>query len=155
MSHDLNDTLLCCFFSDESCDADDFQWEWDAYFGNCFGFDSGFNSSGNKVELRKSQMEGSVFGLQIEFYVNFYEMLLDNSITDNFGLVIRIDNVSQIVDYSHDGIFIPPGLQTYLALDRQFKTSLATVKMSPCNFKSDLYDLISQSKYNYTQIFCQ
>ena len=103
-------------------------------------------------------MEGSVFGLQIEFYVNFYEnLMLYNSITDSFGLVIRIDNVSQIVDYSHDGLFVSPGLQTYLALDRQFKTSLPK-PYSNCedlsNFKSDLYDLISQSKYNYTQNFC-
>ena len=153
--------ILYCFFSDESCGADDFQWEWDAYFGNCFVFNSGFNSSGQKVELRKSQMEGSVFGLQIEFYVNFYEdLMLYNSITDNFGLVIRIDNVSQKVDYSHDGIFVSPGLQTYLALDRQFKTSLPKPysncdDLSDGNFKSDLYDLISsQSKYNYTQTFC-
>ena len=52
-SHELNDTLLSCLFSYEQCDSNNFQWVWDSHYGNCFAFNSGFNSSGQNVELIK------------------------------------------------------------------------------------------------------
>ena len=161
-SHDLNDTLLSCLFSYQPCNSDDFEWKWDSNYGNCFVFNSEFNSSGQKVELRKSSIGGNIYGLQIEMYVNFYEYLKHfDFILESYdsGLVIRFDNVSHVVDYSYDGIFISPGYRTYLALDRQFKTSLWKPysncdDLSDGNFKSDLFKLISHSKYSYTQKFC-
>ena len=62
-SHDLNDTLLSCLFSYQPCNSDDFEWKWDSNYGNCFVFNSGFNSSGQKVELRKSSIGGNIYGL--------------------------------------------------------------------------------------------
>jgi hypothetical protein len=90
LSHRLDDTLLSCLFEYKSCNANDFYWEWDSHYGNCYSFNSGFNSSGENVELRKTYIDGSTFGLQIEFYVNFYEELMFfNSISNDYGLVIR------------------------------------------------------------------
>ncbi len=139
LSHNLNDTLLSCLYNYVLCKSDDFKWEWDNYYGNCYSFNSGFNSSGHNIELKKSYISGSTFGLQLELYVNFYESLMFfNSIIDNYGLVIRIDNISHVVDYSHDGIFIAPGFQTYISLERQIKTIL------PQPY-SDCYDFNTKS----------
>ena len=78
-----------------------------------------------KVEHKKSNIGGSIYGLQIECYINFFEKLmsLDFILGSSYGLVIRIDNVSHVIDYLDGGIFVSPGMQVYLALDRQFKTS--------------------------------
>jgi len=162
LSHDLNDTLLSCLFSYESCNSNDFQWEWDNNYGNCFIFNTGYNSWGEKIDIKKSNIEGSIYGLQVEFYVNYFENLtFFDFFLETFGngLVVRIDNVSVVLDYSHDGIFALPGIQTFLALDRQFKTTLHKPysicdDLNTNNFNSNLFDLISQSKYTYTQTFC-
>ena len=158
--HSLNDTLLSCLFDYEVCHANDFQWEWDTYYGNCYSFNSGFNYSGQSITLKESSLSGSTFGLHMEFYVNYYENLSQfNSIIDNYGLVVRINNVSHAIDYSHDGIFVSPGFHTFLALERQFSTTLpkpysSCDDLDASSFDSDLFNLISKSKYQYTQKFC-
>ena len=159
-SHNLNDTLLSCFFNLKPCSSSDFQWEWDYYYGNCFSFNTGFDSSGQRVELRKAFIGGNAFSLQIEFYVNFYEELkFFNSIINDYGLIIRVDNQSHVIDYQHGGIFVSAGTSNYLALNRQFKTSLPKPyseceDLSSGNYPSTLYNLIIHSKYDYTQQFC-
>ena len=40
------------------------------------------------------------------------------------GAIIRIDNVSHVIDHIRDGVFVSPGVSTYVALDREFKTIL-------------------------------
>jgi len=96
----------------------------------------------------------------LSFYVNFYEKLMFfNSIFNDFGLVIRIDNVSHIIDYMQDGIFVPAGSHTFMSLNRQYKSSLPKPyseceDLSSNNFNSDLYNLIANSKYAYTQQYC-
>jgi hypothetical protein len=155
-SHSWDDILLSCLFDYQFCNSSDFKWEWDNYYGNCYSFN--FNSSSN--ELKKSYISGSTFGLQLELYVNFYERLMFfNSLIDNYGLVIRVDNVSHVIDYSHDGIFIASGFHTYISLERQIKTILPSpysdcYDFSTNSFNSDLYNLITNSKYDYTQKFC-
>ena len=59
-------------------------------------FNSGFNITGQKVELKRSNIGGSIYGLQIEFYINFFEKLMsfDFILGFSYGLVLRIDNVS-------------------------------------------------------------
>ena len=82
-----------------------------------------------------------------------------NSIYNGYGLVVRIENVSHVNDYANDGIFIPSGSHSYLALNREFKTALPKPysecdDLSSNDFSSDLYNLIFYSKYEYTQQFC-
>ena len=157
LGHNLNDTLLSCIFNFELCNSNDFQWEWNNQYGNCFSFNSGLNAAYRK---RESFLAGSTFGLRMEFYVNFNENLFDlNSILNEYGLVIRIDNVSHVIDYLDDGIFISPGTNAFISLDRQFKTTLPKPysncdDLSMENFNSPLYTLITESKYEYTQKFC-
>ena len=90
MSHSLDDTLLLCQFNYEECSASDFIWSWDKYYGNYFSFNSGFNSSGQQIELRNSNLAGYSYGLEINFYVNFNERLsFLNSILLGRGAIIR------------------------------------------------------------------
>ena len=159
-SHDLSDILFYCSFNYGLCTEKDFIWEWDDHYGNCYSFNSGFNLMGQRVTLKKTNFAGSTFGLSVEFYVNFYEeLMLFNSINSDYGLIVRIDNISHVIDYSLGGISVSAGTHTYLALNREFKSSLPKPysncdDLSTYSFKSDLYNLILQSKYEYTRQFC-
>jgi hypothetical protein len=69
--------------------ADDFTWEFDSYFGNCYVFNSGFNSRDRKrVELKKTYLSNSQFGLNVALYVNFNQNF--PIFSRGLGLMIKI-----------------------------------------------------------------
>lgn len=158
LGQDLNEILLSCSFNYEKCDATDFNYEYDPYYGNCFSFNSGSNRQSNKkVQIKKSTIAGYAFGLQLDFYVNFYEKLTYfNSILGGRGAIVRIDNNSQMIDHAMGGINLPSGFTTNLAMKREFKTSLPK-PYSNCETENDssFYKFIRNlTNYNYTQSFC-
>ena len=75
LGHSLDDILYDCTFNNQECSSEDFIWKFDRFYGNCFVFNSGLNSSGHRVGLKKSYIPGSLYGLQIQFYVGSYEKL--------------------------------------------------------------------------------
>jgi hypothetical protein len=159
LGHSWHDSLIDCQFDRASCSADDFSWEYDRFFGNCYSFNSGMNFSGNKQEFKKSILQSSSFGLQIELYVDYFEELSYlNSINGGKGAVIRIENTSFKIDFGEDGIQVASGASTNLVINREFKSSLPK-PYSNCEdlsngFSSNLYNLILNSKYDYSQQFC-
>ena len=46
LGHDLDDILYGCSWNNEPCSSNEFVWSFDKWFGNCWSFNSGFNSSG-------------------------------------------------------------------------------------------------------------
>jgi len=163
LSHDLEDSLLGCAFNLDKCSSNDFSWYYDAFFGNCYSFNSGFNSTGQRRDNSVSYLAGSWHGLQVDFFVRSYANLsLFNSMWGGTGAILRIDNDSHVIDHIRDGIFVSPGASTYVALNRETKTILPR-PYSNCvvdsydkstNFDSELYRLIKSSIYDYTQTFC-
>ena len=162
LAHSLDDVLLRCKFNYQTCTPADFVWHFDSYYGNCFVFNSGFNSTGHQVPLKKSSVAGLLYGLQIDMYVNFPKDLVRfRQRGTGRGLVIRIENSSYSTDHNVDGVKIPPGLQTDVVLTRSFRTTLPRPysdceieKTSPRTLDSDLYNVISHSNYRYTQQMC-
>ena len=112
--------------------------------------------------MKKSSIAGPFYGLELEFYVNVYELLLADSV-DSFGAIIRIGNSSYSTHYTKaDGILILPGTLTHVAVNRELR-SLQPKPYSDCEIDSnspkfiqglDLYNLIAQSNYLYTQELC-
>ena len=158
----INDILINCQFNYQKCLAKDFLWKWDMMYGNCFSFNSGLNSSGQQIEMKHSDLSGYSFGLKLDLYVNFYEKLdLFNSILGGKGAIIRIDNVTHMVDHGIEGIFVATGVATNLILKREaFKAlrqpySNCLIDMGKqSDFDSDLFVKIRNSSYDYTQQFC-
>ena len=154
-NHNLEDMLLSCQFDTLPCSANDFVWEYDAWYGNCYTFNSKVNNS------RKSFLPGPTYGLNLELYLNFYEDLAyHNSKNGGLGALVRIDNVTSFVDHLNDGILISTGVITSLVLKEELKYKLPE-PYSTCNLDNDrpsfdsyLYNLIANSRYNYTQTFC-
>ena len=108
LGHSLDDILFSCTFNQQPCSSSDFIWKFDRYYGNCFVFNSGYNASG-KTDIKKSLISGSLYGLQLQFYVGFNDQLsLFNSIYAKGGF-LKVENSSFLLDDSLDGIFLTPG----------------------------------------------
>ena len=163
LSHMLDRILFNCFFNYKPCNSSDFVWIYDNNYGNCYSFNSGFDSSGSKVDLKKSSFAGSYFGLQLTLYVNFYDKLRYfnskngqiNGKRGGLGLLLRIENSSYQNDLGHDGILVQSGVQTDIVINREFKEILPR-PYSNCEIQfnsskvitnSFLYNLISNSKF--------
>ena len=161
ISHQLDDILLNCAYSQELCTTAEFSWYFDAFYGNCYSYNTGINSTGSSVPLKQSFTASSFYGLDLILYVNYYEELaLFNSANAGSGVLVRVDNVSHVVDHMIDGIQVASGQNMFISLSREFRTSLpkpySLCDLEPQNpyFNSDLYNLITKSKYDYTQSFC-
>ena len=157
-SHFIDDLLLNCNFNKQPCTSADFVWTLDPLMGNCYAF----NTANVGTTLKKTAIAGPVAGLQMDLYVNFHENLtLFNSFTGGIGAIIHIDNNSYMTDYISEGIYVMPGTITSIAVDRKFMVSLSkpysnceiSNEKSP-QIQSDLYKMISNSAYEYSQQFC-
>ena len=162
LGRNLNEILISCYFNDNQCNTTDFVWSFDENFGNCFTFNSGgLDFNGNKVYTKESTLAGLDYGLQLWFYVNVNEKMLEQ--ISQMGAVIRIGNSSYSTFYSSgEGIFLSPGFRTNIAVDREFK-SILPKPYSNCKIDSnspqfiqglDLYNSISPTNYKYTQQLC-
>jgi hypothetical protein len=109
LDHDLNDIILECKFNNNHCVTSDFTWSYDEVYGNCYTFNSGFNSTGSRVVLKESNMAGPYFGLHLTLYVNIYEKLIDFEKILSLGAIIRIGNSSYSTYDSNNGILVPSG----------------------------------------------
>jgi hypothetical protein len=177
LGHRLKDILHNCKFNTIPCDFDDFTWEFDPVYGNCYKFNSGFNSSGQNIDLKESTIAGPLNGLQFDLFVNvnedikdYYYSFLNNEFTSNnfnaLGAVIKIDNSSYLTDHSKNGgIKIASGFHTDLSIYRKFNFNLPK-PYSSCELdnnninqpisKSDntILQQFANSRYQYTQQSC-
>ena len=125
--------------------------------GNCYVFNSGRNSTDNVVPLKNTVRAGELYGLTLIIYANFYEYLEEYN--ELVGSYIKVGN-SSYIDVN-DGINISPGYETTVVIDRSFEFILPK-PYSNCDIQnenneiiySDLYELILNSDYEYTQQLC-
>jgi hypothetical protein len=75
LGHSMDDILYDCSFNNQECSSEDFTWKFDRFYGNCFIFNSGYNQSGQKIDLKHSLLAGSSYGLSLAFYIGFHENL--------------------------------------------------------------------------------
>jgi hypothetical protein len=156
LTHPLEDLMQNCSFKNIPCAASDFTWYFDSFYGNCWMF--------NTVGQHFSSFSGESNGLKMVLYVNFHQNLstINSFNSGGLGALLRIDNSSYLTSYlPEDGIKIQPGYKTSVALSRSFKTNLPR-PYSDClidnqnnsGFRSELFDLVQNSPYRYTQPTC-
>jgi hypothetical protein len=66
LGYPIEDVILNCYFNGASCSADDFTWYFHTDYGNCFTFNSGFDSNGLKIPLKRVNKPGQLNGLYLE-----------------------------------------------------------------------------------------
>lgn len=67
--YSFNSTLLTCYFNNEVCGEEDFIWFYDFVYGNCYTFNSGFDSLGNRIEIKKISEDGSDHSFKLEIFL--------------------------------------------------------------------------------------
>ena len=125
-----------CSFNIQKCTFDDFSWYFDAWYGNCWIFNSGYNRTGHKVPLVTNSQPGEAYGLQMSLYVNYYDNLsIFNSnpfYGGGLGAVLRKDNSSYLTSYTESD-----GFKTSVSLTRSFKSNLPRPFSKLLNRQSD------------------
>ena len=134
-------------------------WTFDRRLGNCFVFNSDFDSRGERADLKKTHVSGVTFSLDLDLYVNYHEDLAP--FAHGLGAIIRIDNISHTTDQNLNGVYISSGVQSFITVDRSFSFMLPK-PYSSCEidneffseFDSHLYKVILHSPYQYSRTFC-
>lgn len=110
----FDDFVYLCYFNGDWCDRNNFVWKFDRFFGNCWVFNSGYNQSGHKVDLKQSSFSN---GLQITFYVGFDDRLSPFNSYGKGGFA-KVENSSFFLDDTMNGIYLKTGnkrLQHFLS----------------------------------------
>jgi len=157
--HKLEDILINCRFSDDDCSTDDFIWIYNFYYGNCYQFNSGFNSTGHRIDNKFSTRSGRFNGLRLELFIDSNpEFELFNI---NHGAVVIIGNNTQRFITDSDGIFLNTGSEIDLVIERSFTNQLKypysqcqLEEIFPDSSSSYLYQEIFKLNISYTQKFC-
>lgn len=56
--YSLNQTLITCFFNNQRCNLTDFNWYYSYDYGNCFSFNTGKDSNGKTIDMKKVKRPG-------------------------------------------------------------------------------------------------
>ena len=158
LGHSLDDSLLSCTYNNRQCNSSEFMWIFDPIYGNCFVFNA------DPSRPKQTAISGAWYGLALDFYVNIHERLqLYNAGFKNAkGAILRVDNSSTYTDHQFGGTQVQAGLQTYVAVERAFKSMLPR-PYSNCEsadlhsdsyLASDLYASIRGTSFAYTQQLC-
>jgi hypothetical protein len=66
MGYNVSQVILSCSFNQENCNiSQDFVAYFDSEYGVCYRFNSGFDQSGHKVELKQTIYPGADYGLNL------------------------------------------------------------------------------------------
>jgi len=110
----MKDMLISCKFKGKACSENDFQLYHNFFYGNCYRFNGGYNSSNQQTSYQKITKAGWKYGLQLELYTG------DNStLSISSGFRILIHNQSDIAVFpEEDGVDIQTGLITNIAISK-------------------------------------
>lgn len=143
LGYSIEQFLLTCSFNQIDCNEKDFDWYYDLIYGNCYRFNSGFNSS-----IRKVAKTGKFYGLRLELYVGVPDDL--QKFATSIGAHIFI-NHHKIRPKSSEGIDVASGTETNIVLKRT-DTSHLKYPYSECRIEDHELDYYSETlSYKYDQ----
>ena len=116
--------VISCQFSSEYCYEMDFEIFPLNYFQRCYKFNSGRNMEGNDSKIRKARRYGKNYGLQLELYIGQQEKC-KSPLSSTYGAVVYVHNITENVTENSNGIFLLPGTETNIAIDRTFVKRLS------------------------------
>jgi hypothetical protein len=167
--HSFEDVLIQCTFNGQSCSTNDFIWKWNPIYGNCYVFNSGFNSSGSRKSFKESVLPGALSGLQLVAYAGYNEKLIPFNLgsfswipfTNLYGLNVLIENNTYLSFDKTNVIALNGGTMNFMSIHTRFASKLPKPysncdidNSNPGQFDSPFYNLIKNSQYQYSQELC-
>jgi hypothetical protein len=156
LGYDLGEFMLSCTFTSSPCNMSEFSWFYHPSFGNCYQFNSGFDSANMAIPLKTINVGSFLESLKMDLFFGTPDDLQPMSNGD--GMIILIHNASTS-PINVNPIFLTGGLLADIQVSRSFTNKLPQ-PYSECNlsrgkaFDSDLYDLIADTGFDYTQLDC-
>ena len=158
LSLSLQDILIDCQFNSQDCTADDFDWFFDFMYGNCYTFNNGRNSKGERKTIQSSNRNGLFDGLILKLFLgNPFNV---NNLIDSSGFHLTVHNNS-LKPLHLDGINVANGENTYImvkkTLDAKLEDPYNDCKSNlnrPDAFDSDFYRETFRVYNSYTQKHC-
>jgi hypothetical protein len=128
--------IISCNFDGKTCDMkNDFHWLYSYDHGNCWQFNSGLNLKNERVNIKKSNMEGKENGLHILIWplINLNKYFGLNS----DGLVLFVHNKSNAPSLS-ERILLRSGKESQIGVRRIFSFNQPK-PFSQCKETSESY----------------
>ncbi len=155
LGYELEEILIECFYNHHICSHKDFVWYYSLNYGNCYQFNSGFDSSGNQVPIEKSYKPGAENGLSLMFFLGESKNRFTS--TWSTGLKIFIHNNS-VTPSRFEGTDVKPTTSTNIGVKRTFEYKLPRPYSQCIDFTdykgSDIYKFMQISRYQYRQKDC-
>ena len=134
----IQDMLITCTFGSIDCTAEDFEWYYDYLYGNCYRFNSGKNSRGDDLELKKIKFTSRFDGLKLVLYSPKSDQ--DEVISTSNGFYFSVSNQSYVSDFSQ-------GFDVSLGMESVVKISKTIINQVPNPYSDCDFDLIDD-KYD-------
>lgn len=159
---DLGDSkkklIFSCFFNGEDCDYDKLSYFRHPSYGNCYQFNSGYDTNRKRIALKKISLSERTYSLRLALNVS-----IDNGLkfmNGNLGALLLIHNQSTYPT-TVDEITIGPKTETNIGLSRTFFESQPK-PFSSCDgntndknsFDSEFFKLVHEKNEGYSQKLC-
>lgn len=97
----MEDMLIACWFPNLDCNVSSFVYSRDAAYGNCYSFNTGYDSDGKSQKIGKVTLAGLYNGLVMELYVGAPSNLY--SFSGVSGVQIYVNNQT-VYDSTYGGM---------------------------------------------------
>jgi hypothetical protein len=118
--------IIKCKFQNTDCDRDMLVWEYYSIYGNCFKFNSGYDSNNQEVPIIKSTSSGNLNGFVVELFTGLTpqepsRLLFTDQISS--GAAIFINNQSYLPTLT-ESLTFKPGVCINIGLEKSFTSNL-------------------------------
>jgi hypothetical protein len=118
----LDYMLLTCQFNGYSCNKSDFITRYNYDYGNCFTFNSGYDSNGNQIPIKQISEAGSDKSFKIELFLG--DEFIQSEFLLNSGARVIVHNQSVTPIFTSEGRDVASGYLSNIGLTRSFFNKL-------------------------------
>jgi hypothetical protein len=155
LGFDLKKSLFQCLYNKKECKAElNFTWSYTFFYGNCYQFNSGFDSNKTGMNIKIATVPGENNGLFLTFFLANSTNRYSSSFND--GLRVFIHNGS-FPPSSSEGINVKPGTLANIGVKRTL-IDKKPYPFSECSdalsTQSEFYEYFSESNRSYHRETC-
>ena len=118
----LDYMMLTCQFNGYSCNKSDFITTYNYDYGNCFTFNSGYDSNGNQIPIKQISEAGSDKSFKIELFLG--DEFIQSEFLLNSGARVIVHNQSITPIFTSEGRDVASGYLSNIGLTRSFFNKL-------------------------------
>ncbi|RNA17960.1 acid-sensing ion channel 1-like [Brachionus plicatilis] len=143
----INTMLISCYFDHVQCNTSAFSWFHDSQYGNCYTFNSLFDSSGQRKPSLISSKTGPTHGLNLEIFTGASGIHDYYTINKGIKVAIHQRGIRPLMEY--EGVYIGTGNAAYIGFTRNNYSKLP-YPFNDCKKNSEKATAGDSLYFNYT-----